>query len=309
MNKQEKPLISVIISFLNEEVFLSEAVESVINQEYSNWELILVDDGSSDNSTQIAKDYAYRYQGNIKYTEHKEHINKGLSASRNQGISIAKGELIAFLDADDIWFPDKLNVQVTLMSENPKAAMLCEACEYWYSWNDKTKQDITVEIGEVGDKSLKKSDKIFNPPALAEMLYPLAKGTAPTPSGIMARKSVLEKHSGFEEQFTGMYEDQAFLLKIYLNESVYVSSLCHHRYRQRKESICHTVNSQGKYHVWRQFFLEWLQQYMRQNYISHKKTWKLLNRALEPYHMSAYRHMKNRFSSVYRQFKKMVSIS
>jgi len=277
MIDQKTPLVSVIIAFLNDGRFLAEAVESVINQEYKNWELILVDDGSTDESTRIAKDYANSYPGKIFYAEHQGHINKGHSASRNYGISLSQGELIAFLDGDDIWLPAKLSVQISLMQAKPKAIMLCEACEYWYRWQDKTKQDIVVQIGTV-------QDKLFNPPQLAETLYPLSVGNAPSLSGILVKKSVFEKHGGFEEQFTGLYGDQAFLHKVYLNEPVYISSLCHHKYRQREGSIVQKTTSEGDYHVKRRFFLKWSQQYMLENNIKHEKVQQLLKKALKPYH-------------------------
>src|SRR5580765_6761452 len=120
-NMQRVPLVSVIISFLNEEIFLAESIESVLSQTYTNWEIILVDDGSTDHSTAIAKKYALSFPGKIIYTDHEEHSNKGLSYSRNHGISQSKGDLIAVLDADDVWLEDKLKLQVELMTANPKA--------------------------------------------------------------------------------------------------------------------------------------------------------------------------------------------
>ena len=80
------PLVSVIIIFLNAEKFIHEAIESVISQTYSNWELILVDDGSTDGSTEIVRRFANRYASLASYHEHTEHLNKGMSASRNLGI-------------------------------------------------------------------------------------------------------------------------------------------------------------------------------------------------------------------------------
>src|SRR5436190_3207734 len=127
MNKQPGYMVSVIISFLNEEIFLSEAVESVFQQDYDNWELILIDDGSTDKSTGIAKAFANDNPGKVIYTEHPGHSNKGLSASRNHGISLARGELVAILDADDVWYKEKLHLQVQLMNRYPEVGMICEA--------------------------------------------------------------------------------------------------------------------------------------------------------------------------------------
>src|SRR5579862_1030782 len=104
---QSMPLVSVIISFLNGARFIREAVESVFVQTYRNWELLLVDDGSTDQSTQIAREYASLHSENVRYLEHNGHSNRGLSASRNLGIRRSGGEFLAFLDCDDVWLPQK----------------------------------------------------------------------------------------------------------------------------------------------------------------------------------------------------------
>src|SRR5258706_2880162 len=81
-----RSLVSVVVIFLNAERFISEAVESVVAQTYGNWELLLVDDGSNDGSTEIARSYAAKFPDKIRYLEHHGHENRGMSASRNLGI-------------------------------------------------------------------------------------------------------------------------------------------------------------------------------------------------------------------------------
>src|SRR5690348_1999757 len=106
-----KPLVSVIMIFLNAEKFMEEAIESVLAQGYSNWELCLVDDGSCDSSTSLARHYARLYPEKVCYLEHDEHQNRGTGPSRNLGIQAASGEYVTFLDADDVWLPHKLEQQ------------------------------------------------------------------------------------------------------------------------------------------------------------------------------------------------------
>lgn len=257
MALQEVPLVSVIICYLNEATFLTEAVESVLQQNYVRWELLLVDDGSTDNSVAIAKAFAGQYPDKIQYLEHQNHANKGLSASRNSGITKSRGDLLAFLDADDVWLSDKLTQQVAVMQQHPDVAMLCEASEYWFSWADPAKKNVFQPIGAA-------AGRVYDPPQLLFKLYPLGQGAAPCPSGLMVRKALLNNNY-FEESFKGiyaMYEDQAFLSKIYLHQKVYVSAACTNRYRQRIGSIVQTVHDTGFYHTVRIFYLNWFQSYL-----------------------------------------------
>jgi glycosyltransferase involved in cell wall biosynthesis len=130
----EKPQVSVIVIFLNEEQFLEEAIASVFAQSYARWELLLVDDGSTDGSTAIARQYAQQYPEKVRYLEHEGHLNRGMSASRNLGARHAAGKYIAFLDGDDVWLPNKLEQQVAILEVHPEAAMVYGPLRRWYSW-------------------------------------------------------------------------------------------------------------------------------------------------------------------------------
>jgi glycosyltransferase involved in cell wall biosynthesis len=274
------PLVSVIISFLNEEKFLGEAVESVLQQDYSCWQLLLIDDGSTDNSTAIAKVYAEKYAGKIIYYEHDHHVNKGLSASRNFGIQQATGELIAILDADDIWTVNKLSDQVHIFQRYHALDMVMEASVYWYSWGNSAGKDIAIPIGAP-------ANKVYQPAELLYLLYPLASGAAPCPSGLMLTKQAWHDVGGFEESYTKkyqLYEDQAFLSKMYLKKQVYVSVACNNYYRQRPGSIVQAVTEQGHYHSVRAFFLEWFSQYLITEKQVDSRLNALLAKALFPYH-------------------------
>lgn len=298
---QAAPVVSVITAFLNEERFLAESIESVIQQEFTSWEMILIDDGSTDGSTQIAKQYAAQYPDRIFYVEHEGHANRSTAASRNLGIEKTRGELVAFLDADDVWRPAKLLTQVNIMRAHPEASMLLEASEYWNSWQNTGKPDIIIQVGKI-------RDRVFPAPELAERLYPLVPVAAPCPSAIMVRKEALVRHGGFEAGFTGkyqLYEDQAFLMKFYLNEPVYISSLCNNRYRQRIGSCVQWVRKEGSYHVVRKYFLHWLKQYMENHNIRHKNVQRLFNRALEQYNRPFIHFVRNGFLKVQKTLGKV----
>ena len=117
-----KPLVSVIMPMYNAAKVLSESIESVINQTYTSWELIVIDDSSNDDSMSIAQSYASR-DGRIRVLSNPHH-NGMPSAPRNFGIAAAKGRYIAFLDSDDLWHPDKLRQQLPLFDAHPSAAIV-----------------------------------------------------------------------------------------------------------------------------------------------------------------------------------------
>lgn len=105
-------MVSIVIPAFNAAWCVGKAIDSVIGQTYRQIEIIVVNDGSTDNTSEVLS----RYQGRIRVITQK---NKGLSNARNMGIQHAKGEYIAFLDADDYWLPRKLEYQVQLMNQRP----------------------------------------------------------------------------------------------------------------------------------------------------------------------------------------------
>src|SRR5690348_5760608 len=185
----DAPLVSVIIPFFNSESFLRETIESVLKQDYTNWELLLMDDGSTDESVQIARSFAEMHPDKIFYYEHLGHQNKGLSATRNAGIRQARGELVTFIDSDDVWLPGFLTTQVALMQKHD-VAMVCEATEYWYDWLNPRKKNKIIPIGITNDVA-------YDPPQLMLNLYPLGKGTSPCTCAFLIKKEALVRHDGF----------------------------------------------------------------------------------------------------------------
>ena len=110
-----EPLVSVIIPCYNQGKYLAEAIESALNQTYPHVEVIVVNDGSTDNTAEVAA----RYAGRITYVEQE---NGGPSAARNAAIGVATGSLIAHLDSDDRWSPQKLERQVPMFADPQKTA-------------------------------------------------------------------------------------------------------------------------------------------------------------------------------------------
>lgn len=243
------PIVSVVLIFLNEERFLDEAVSSVRNQKLADWELILVDDGSTDRSTQIARDLAAADR-RIRYVEHPRHENRGMSASRNLGASQASAPYLSFLDADDVWMPGKLAEQVCVLESRPDVALVCGALIYWYSWDPiSTEVDRTMQPGGTGDRRIE-------PPEAALANYPLGRGV-PAAVDVLIRRSVFDAVGGFEERFRGLYEDQAFLIKVEMRYPIYVSSRVWLIYRKHDAS-CVARATRTDYWRARGAFLDWL---------------------------------------------------
>ena len=123
-NVDGNDLISIVMPVYNCEKFLNETIVSVLKQTYDNWELLLIDDASTDRSAEII----YKYLNNEKrivYVKLQE--NKGAAYARNKGIEYSKGQYIAFLDSDDLWLPEKLERQYCFMKKNH---ILFSCCYY-----------------------------------------------------------------------------------------------------------------------------------------------------------------------------------
>jgi glycosyltransferase involved in cell wall biosynthesis len=113
MGENDKALVSVVINCYNGDKYLREAIDSVLEQTYTNWEIIFWDNCSTDKSKKIAKEYNKK----LKYYFSGKHTTLG--EARNLALKKVKGDYIAFIDCDDIWLPNKLKIQVELMNANP----------------------------------------------------------------------------------------------------------------------------------------------------------------------------------------------
>ncbi|HET7104702.1 MAG TPA: glycosyltransferase family 2 protein [Terracidiphilus sp.] len=253
-------LVSVVIPFHNSERFLAEAIDSVIRQSWSSWELILVDDGSSDRSRDIVLSYAGS-GARIHLTQHEGRRNLGLTRSRNLGARASSGEFLAFLDSDDVWLPHKLEHLVGILREHPRADMVCGPSKYWYDWDtENTRQNVIPAIAP--------GETLYQPPALFLMTYPIGPHGAPCPSSILVRQTAFERVGGFEDAFNPstfqIFEDTAFFTKIYLSGPVYVTSACTDRYRRHAGSMWEAARHSSLEERARRFYFKWLRNYLGQ---------------------------------------------
>jgi glycosyltransferase involved in cell wall biosynthesis len=272
-----RPRVSVITIFLNAERFIEEAIDSVLRQDYGDLELILVDDGSTEACASLARSAAARFAPFVRYLQHDRGQNRGMSASRNLGLSVAQGEFVAFIDADDVWAPSKLREQLAILQSHPELDMVCGAVRYWYSWAGGT--DSVIPTGHV-------QDRVVTPPEATLALYPFGTAAAPCPSDLLLRRAAVAAVGGFEEHFTGanqMYEDQGFLAKLYLQSPVYFSKNVWLSYRQHADSCVAEVTRTGRYHDVRRYFLSWFEGYLARQPKRPLRVRAALQRARLPY--------------------------
>jgi glycosyltransferase involved in cell wall biosynthesis len=273
----DKPMVSCIIIFLNGETYIAEAIESVLNQTLTDWELILVDDGSTDGATEIAKQAAAEHPDRIRYTEHPGHENRGMSASRNAGLELATGKYVAFLDADDIWLPKRLEHHTDILEQHPDVAMSMAPTLLWSSWNKNNlpsrrpwlAADIETQVG------VPEMQPLLPPVAATNYLASHGAGV-PGICSLTIRRDRLMEVGAFEDEFRTLYEDQVMLFKIFLNFPVIATDEILDYYRQHDGSACAQVGRVAGDNSARPRFLDWLQGYIVDMGLKDRELWKAL---------------------------------
>ncbi len=183
----EAPLVCVIMPAYNAEKYIAESISSVVHQSYQNWELIVINDGSTDQTLQIVEEFLQKDK-RIRLANHE--TNKGLILARNKGLECAKGKYIANLDSDDIAMPSRLEKQVQFLEEHKSYVLLGTACEiinsngerqqlirrnipneqiktlllfsnYFINSSVMMKADLAKEIGYVDDVPLSEDYQLF----------------------------------------------------------------------------------------------------------------------------------------------------
>lgn len=137
-----QPLISVIIPCYNASNYITSSIRSVLNQNWPRLEIVVVDDGSNDDSVKVVSE-------NFPFVKLIKQSNQGVAAARNNGISQSNGEWIAFLDADDIWLPEKLNQQWTLLRANPEVRLSCTSWQMWQSLDQEPSAEFVKQVNSM----------------------------------------------------------------------------------------------------------------------------------------------------------------
>jgi glycosyltransferase involved in cell wall biosynthesis len=253
----DRPRVSVIMPFFASVQFITEAIESVRAQSFQDWELLLCDDGSSDGSTLIARGYAELDPARVRWLQHAGHENRGASATRNVGIAHARGDLIAFLDADDVWLPRKLEEQVALLDAQQTADALVGSTEFWFGWTSRAEDARLDHVVRIGPRD----GTIARPPELLIRML-LGQIAVPCTCSLIARTGPVRRVGGFEESFRSVFTDQAFYAKLFREARVLVKDETWDRYRQQPGSSVAAAERAGELAPTRLRYLRWFRQYL-----------------------------------------------
>jgi len=178
-------LISIITPTYNHEKYISECIESVVNQTYKNWEMIIVDDASSDKTVEIVKKYAAQ-DSRIKLILHDENYGVyRLKDTCNEGLNISTGKYIAVLEGDDYWTSDKLEEQINFFDENNKDMILC--CGECQVVNNKGKGITYYKTSDITNNPVGSAISFF-----ADLGCPLSA------QSLIIKRWALEKIGGFQ---------------------------------------------------------------------------------------------------------------
>lgn len=154
-NKNIKiPLLSIIIPSFNRGVLIGKTIQSVLSQTYDNWELIIVDDGSSDNTKEVV--LSFLKDERLKFVDRPKEREKGGNAARNYGFEISKGEYVKWLDSDDLLEPDCLEKQLEVISKDNADVVFCRS--KFFSENLTTGK---IELGNLWNQGFQKSGNIL----------------------------------------------------------------------------------------------------------------------------------------------------
>jgi len=191
------PTVSIIMPAYNSELFIGEAIRSVLQQTYKDYELLIVDDGSTDSTRSIVEGYCDKHPERIKYFFTG---NEGASAARNHAITKAAGRFIAFLDSDDIWIPNKLEIQIECFNENKNIDLLYTNALYI----DSSGKDLGDRLYARKEEMQYKPDEMFD--------HLLLRNFIPM-SSIIIRCEVVNKAGLFDGSFRNT-EDIDWLLRV-----------------------------------------------------------------------------------------------
>jgi glycosyltransferase involved in cell wall biosynthesis len=272
------PRVSVITPILNAEPYLAATIASVRAQTFGDWEMILIDDGSTDGSLAIARQAALA-DTRIRVIEAEQTRARGAAAARNRGTEAAAGALIAYLDADDLYEPAKLAHEVAILDRHPEAEMTYGATRWW--------QEGPPERSWIEPMRGRQTSRLHEPTILLRKAILMSEWHIACTCAVMIRKPAIIAVGGFEERFR-LYEDQSLWAKLFLRYPVYVYPECFARYRQHGNSVSAQAADSNEYsrtgsHGTRVAFLDWLTRYIEDSGVNDRRLARAVRLANAPY--------------------------
>ncbi len=250
-----KEKISIITPLYNGSETLEETAESVIKQGYDNWEWILFDDGSTDKTIDVATKLCENHRGKIFLYQHEGKKNFGTAYTRNRAFEKTSGNIIAYIDQDDIWYPNRLSHQIEILNETKDCAMVWGPVLYWYK-NREFKQPVFFKGEQV-------QPGIYPPPRFVEIFLKDLKGT-PLPGASLLRREAIEQVGGFEESIKGS-EDIVLWVKIALKYSICFDDVILMKYRKHQDSTLRRATQSGEMNEWNLIFHKWVIDFLKKN--------------------------------------------
>lgn len=225
--KRQAPLVSIIVPFYNASKYLPDTLSSVLAQTLDCWELILVDDGSVDTSTAIARAFAVEIPDRVHYLQHDHHRNLGQFACRVAGAEVARADVVALLDSDDVWEPEYLEEHLRIWQGLPESVGLSYGpALFWFSDDSSPRRDYVQGL-PAGIPS------VFSPGSLLSCFVERNYAFTPCPSASLVRRSIFREVSHWSESAKRSlgYEDQILWWYIAATYPIAVQSRCLVRYR------------------------------------------------------------------------------
>lgn len=279
MKNNEVPLVSIIIPVFNREELIAETINSVLDQTYTNWECIVVDDGSTDQSQEVLEKYCEN-DSRMKYYQRPDFKIKGASSCRNYGFEKSKGEFIQFLDSDDLLSKNKLEGQLRLYKPGDLSLITCK----WGGFEDSSNLTKRFKYKYHSYRNFKNGIKLLNTFGNYNEYFPLHVYLIP--------RKLIEKSGLWNENLTNN-DDAEFFTRVILNASKIVfSSETSVYYRYTSEEKLSILNSKEKI-------------------ISAIQSWKLIDSHIkEKYPGNSIKYIRNAkfnlYNSILKTFPEMV---
>lgn len=232
----DKPLVSVIVPNFNGGPYIRQALDSIVSQSYKNLEIIVIDDGSTDDSVEVLTEYA------AKTTEMTLVLqqNAGVAVARNKGISVARGDYIAFLDSDDYWHPEKLSLQIDILGKEQNFGVCFSSYMLWPPGTDNNYQNPDVMYSRRSFEPGLAVDKEFT----GWIYHILLRDVYVWTGTVVIRKEVLNRVGGFNNELK-IGEDHDLWLRIADKYQMVKLSFPSALYRTRPNSITKTIHDKN----------------------------------------------------------------